>query len=213
MTRNTVVDHLIYEIDFALRTLFTAQKRSCLRPSPAQTIKDTSLPLPSRTHSAGLLRVDHAGEICAQGLYRGQAFSAKSQQVEKHMKQAAAEESAHLAWCEERLEELSSRTSVLNALWYGTSFLIGSLVGLIGDKVSLGFVAETERQVYSHLQNHLDSLPKEDKRSRAILDVMKDDEASHATQALESGGIELPVVVKYGMRLLSKVMTKSSYYL
>ncbi len=159
------------------------------------------------------MRVNHAGEVAAQALYRGHALSAGKPELRAHMERAAAEESDHLAWCEQRVRELGGRTSVLNPLWYAGSFAIGALTGLAGDKWSLGFVAETERQVVKHLETHLQRLPEGDEQSRAILEQMRDDEARHATVAIEAGAAPLPEPLKRAMALTSRVMTHSAYWL
>jgi ubiquinone biosynthesis monooxygenase Coq7 len=159
------------------------------------------------------MRVNHAGEISAQALYQGQALTAKLPDVRDKMEQAAEEEFDHLNWCQSRLSELDSHTSVLNPAWYAGSFVIGALAGAAGDKWSLGFVAETEHQVVRHLDEHLEKLPAQDARSRAILERMKYDEAQHATVALQSGGAKLPFVVKKLMQLTSKVMTRTAYWI
>lgn len=206
------LDTLISEVDNALRTLFPPAQRPRTRPSPAESLADTNLSTKEKKHVAGLMRVNHAGEVCAQALYQGQALTAQLTHIKKQMSDAAAEETDHLAWCEERLTELGSKPSVLNLLWYGGSIILGALAGLAGDKVSLGFVAETERQVAHHLHRHLKNLPAKDKKSHAILMKMKEDEEQHATTALNAGAIELPYFVKQLMRIVSKLMTKSSYY-
>jgi len=157
------------------------------------------------------MRVNHSGEVSAQGLYQGQALTAKLPDVRAKMEQAAIEENDHLVWCEQRLKDLDARKSLLNPIWYGGSFLIGATAGLLGDKWSLGFVAETEHQVVRHLDEHLESLSESDERSRAILDQMKIDEAKHATTALHHGGADLPTAVKKIMGLMSKVMTRTAY--
>lgn len=159
------------------------------------------------------MRVNHAGEVAAQALYRGHAVTARTDALRGHMERAAEEETDHLAWCEQRLGELGSRTSLLNPLWYGGSFAIGALAGWAGDKWSLGFVAETEQQVVKHLEDHLTRLPAEDAQSRAILEQMRKDEAQHATVAIEAGAAELPEMVKRAMALTSAVMTRSAYWL
>ncbi|MCE0722102.1 MULTISPECIES: 2-polyprenyl-3-methyl-6-methoxy-1,4-benzoquinone monooxygenase [Legionella] len=207
------LDTLISEIDNALRTLFPPAQRTSTRSSPAESFAETDLSTQEKKHVAGLMRVNHAGEVCAQALYQGQALTAQLTHIKKQMSDAAAEETDHLAWCEERLAELGSKPSVLNPLWYGGSIILGSLAGLAGDKVSLGFVAETERQVARHLHRHLKKLPTKDKKSHAILMKMKEDEEQHATTALNAGAIELPYIVKQLMRVVSKLMTKSSYYI
>ncbi len=153
------------------------------------------------------MRVNHTGEVCAQALYQGQALTARSHKVRADMAQAAQEENDHLAWCEQRLEQLGTHKSRLNPLWYGGSFAIGVVSGLLGDRVNLGFLAETEKQVVRHLDGHLQILPQHDKASRAIIDQMKIDEGKHATHALHAGGMELPSAVKRLMRAASKVMT------
>lgn len=207
-----ILDTLIYEVDSALRTLFPPAKRMSTRPSPTEQLSDTQLTSKEKKHVAGLMRVNHAGEVCAQALYQGQALTAQLTHIKKQMSDAAAEEIDHLAWCEARLTELGSQPSRLNAFWYGGSLLLGAIAGLAGDKVSLGFVAETERQVSAHLQSHLDKLPIDDKKSQAILSKMKEDEEQHATAALNAGAIELPYLVKQLMGAVSKLMTRSSYY-
>ncbi|HHT0594739.1 TPA: 2-polyprenyl-3-methyl-6-methoxy-1,4-benzoquinone monooxygenase [Legionella anisa] len=205
-------DTLIFEVDNTLRTLFPPAQRASTRPSPAESLADTELSAEEKRHVAGLMRVNHAGEVCAQALYQGQALTAQLTHIKKQMSDAAAEETDHLAWCEERLAELGSKPSILNPLWYGGSIILGAVAGFAGDKVSLGFVAETERQVAHHLHRHLKKLPAKDKKSHAILIKMKEDEEQHATTALNAGAIELPYIVKQLMRVVSKLMTKSSYY-
>lgn len=209
----SLLDTLIKEADTALRTLLPPQERIPNRPSPAQEVKDIALSTKEKQHIAGLMRVNHSGEVCAQALYQGQALTAKLENIKEQMRQAAIEENDHLAWCEKRLHELGSHPSFLNPLWYAGSLMIGALAGLISDKVSLGFVAETENQVSAHLQGHLARLPQNDLKSRAIIERMQEDEAHHAQTALEAGAYELPFAVRQLMTLVSKVMTKSSYYL
>lgn len=159
------------------------------------------------------MRINHTGEVCAQALYQGQALTARLPEVRQAMEHAAEEEIDHLAWCEQRIRELGGRPSLLNPLFYGLSFGVGAVAGLISDKVSLGFVAATEDQVVKHLDEHLAQLPEQDHKSRAILEQMREDELQHATTALEAGGLRFPAPVKFGMTLLSKVMTKSTYRL
>jgi 3-demethoxyubiquinol 3-hydroxylase len=166
-----------------------------------------------RRRSARLMRVNHAGEVAAQALYRGQALTARNAEAATVMSQAAAEEIDHLAWCEQRIAELGGRVSVLNPLWYAGSFLIGSLAGALGDRTSLGFLSETERQVESHLQDHLDRLPATDGRSRAIVEQMQHDEIAHGAKAETLGAAALPGWVKAAMRLTSRLMTRGSYWL
>ncbi|BCA93956.1 2-nonaprenyl-3-methyl-6-methoxy-1,4-benzoquinol hydroxylase [Legionella antarctica] len=184
-----------------------------MRPSPAHEIADHPLSSSAKKHIAGLMRVNHAGEVCAQALYQGQALTAQLTHIKQQMVQAAAEETDHLAWCEERLVELGSKPSVLNPIWYSGSLLLGALAGLAGDQISLGFVAETERQVTAHLQRHLQTIPIDDKKTKIILEKMQEDEEHHATLAVAAGAAELPYLIKQLMRVVSKLMTKSSYYL
>ena len=165
-----------------------------------------------RRHVAGLMRVNHAGEVAAQGLYQGQAATARLDGVRAAMEQAAQEEADHLAWCESRLADLGSRPSLLNPLWYAGSYSIGAAAGLAGDRWSLGFVAETERQVVRHLEEHLERLPTDDERSRAILEQMKTDEEQHGAQAIESGGDALPAPIRGAMTLVSRLMTRGAYW-
>ncbi len=204
------VDRLLLQADAALRTLlpFSGQP---YRPSPGIVQPDAELNESEARHVAGLMRINHTGEVCAQALYQGQALTAKLPEVRSAMEQAADEEIDHLAWCEQRIRELGSHPSVLNPLFYGLSFGVGAMAGLISDRVSLGFVAATEDQVCKHLDEHLDQLPQEDRKSRAILEQMRLDEEQHSTAALEAGGLRFPAPVKFGMTLLSKVMTKSTY--
>ena len=213
MRTTSFFDTLITEVDSALRTLIPPQKRIPARLSPANHITDHPLSSSAKKHIAGLMRVNHAGEVCAQALYQGQALTAQLTQIKQQMTQAAAEEIDHLAWCEERLAELGSKPSLLNPIWYSGSLLLGALAGLAGDKISLGFVAETERQVTSHLQKHVQDIPAEDKKTKAILERMQEDEEHHAALAVNAGAVELPYVIKQLMSAVSKLMTKSSYYL
>lgn len=182
------------------------------RENPAATLPQQSLTGTERNLSAGLMRVNHAGEVCAQALYLGQAATARTGALRSHLLEAAAEESDHLAWCEQRLRELDNHTSYLNPLWFAGSFAIGAVAGLAGDRWSLGFIAETERQVEQHLEGHELRLPAADLRSRAIVEQMKLDEARHGRRALEAGGAELPGPVRTAMRLVSRVMTGSAYW-
>ena len=159
------------------------------------------------------MRVNHRGEVCAQALYHGQALTAKLPNVRREMEFAAIEEQDHLAWCEQRLKELDSHTSLFNPVWYGLSFGMGAIAGIAGDKYSLGFVAETERQVSLHLQHHISQLPEQDERSRRILVQMNEDELHHRDTALNAGGVDLPIPVKITMTAISKLMTKTSYFI
>ena len=206
------IDKVINEIDTALRTISPPLRRSTSRYSPAEGVQDSRLYPAEKKHSAGLMRVNHAGEVCAQALYQGQALTAQLTHIKQQMTEAAIEETDHIAWCEQRLQELDSKPSQLNFIWYSGSLLLGALAGLAGDKISLGFVAETEHQVSAHLQAHLKKLPQEDKKTKLILEQMQKDEEHHAHTALEAGGIERPYLVKELMALVSKIMTKSSYY-
>lgn len=205
-------DHLLTQADKALRTLAPG-KATSQRPSPAtaQASREEALSEAEKKHAAGLMRVNHSGEVCAQALYQGQALTAKLSRVRTEMELAAEEEVDHLAWCQERVQQLGSHTSVLNPLWYGLSFGLGATAGLIGDKVSLGFVAATEEQVCKHLESHLQSLPPQDEKSRAVVSQMLKDEAQHAQTALQAGGHRFPTPVKAAMSLVSKAMTKASY--
>lgn len=204
------VDQMINQFDVLLRTLVpkTAQAH---RANPGLVHEQHDMDEAERRHAAGLMRINHTGEVCAQALYQGQAMTAKLEEVREQMTQAAQEEIDHLAWCDQRLQELDSRTSLLNPLFYGLSFGVGAAAGLAGDKYSLGFVAATEEQVCKHLEEHFESLPIQDDRSRAILRQMHEDEAQHADWALGAGGVAFPMPVKKVMALLSKVMTKSVY--
>lgn len=203
-------DRLLMQADAALRTLlpFSGQPS---RPSPALLKTETELSESETRHVAGLMRINHTGEVCAQALYQGQALTARLPQVRQAMEQAADEEIDHLAWCEQRIRQLGSHTSVLNPIFYGLSFGIGASAGLISDRISLGFVAATEDQVCKHLDDHVGQLPAGDEKSRAILEQMREDEAEHSTAAIEAGGLRFPAPVKFGMSLVSKVMTKATY--
>jgi ubiquinone biosynthesis monooxygenase Coq7 len=206
------VDQFLIGIDSALRTLF-GRPQVTERVNPAEHIEETEMSEQERDLTARLMRINHTGEVCAQALYQGQALTAKLPQIRATMERAAQEENDHLAWCEARLNELDNRKSLLNPFWYAGSFLIGATAGLAGDKWSLGFVAETEHQVEAHLDNHMQRIPIQDQKSLAILKQMKEDEIHHATVALEAGGAELPAPIKAAMKLTSKLMTKSVYYL
>lgn len=204
-------DHLINSFDQALRSLVPGST-TAERPAPVVG-NESQLSVNEARHVAGLMRVNHSGEVCAQALYHGQALTARLPKVREEMQQAAREEQDHLAWCEMRLRELDSFPSLLNPLWYGLSYSMGALAGLAGDDYSLGFVAETEAQVSKHLKSHLQQLPASDARSRAILEQMNVDELHHRDVAIQAGARELPATVKAGMGLVSKVMTKTSYIL
>jgi len=206
------VDHLLINLDQAVRTLF-GKPHVTERPNPATGLPDAEMDEHERDHVARLMRINHTGEVCAQALYQGQALTARTPEVRYAMERSAAEENDHLDWCEGRVHELGGRLSLLNPLWYAGSFLIGASAGLAGDKWSLGFVVETEKQVVKHLDEHLEQLPEHDIKSRAILEQMKEDEGHHATMALHAGGAELPGPVKGLMKLVSKVMTRTAYWI
>ena len=204
------LDRLLNQADQSLRTLIPGAAQA-QRPSPAQHLANVPMDDHERQHIAGLMRINHTGEVCAQALYQGQALTAKLPEVREKMEHAAAEEIDHLAWCEQRLGELGSHTSVFNPLFYGMSFGMGAAAGLISDRISLGFVAATEQLVERHLDDHLNQLPEEDIKSRAILEQMREDEIEHGHAALEAGGSVFPPPVMQAMALLSKVMTKATY--
>ena len=206
----SILDQFITQIDHGLRTVL-ADAPPPERVSPASDQKDVELSSKDRDHAIGLMRVNHTGEVCAQALYQGQALTAKLPGVREQMREAAVEEVDHLAWCEDRIKDLGGRTSLLNPLFYAASFGIGAGAGLISDKLSLGFVAATEDQVCSHLKTHLDQLPQEDLKSRAVVQEMLADEERHAQAALDAGGYKFPSPVKKAMTLISAVMTKGSY--
>jgi ubiquinone biosynthesis monooxygenase Coq7 len=207
----SLIDRFINESDKVLRTLATGNKASGLA-SPARTVAEGDLSESERRHAASLMRINHTGEVCAQARYQGQALTAKLPHVREEMDAAAKEEVDHLNWCGERLSQLNSHTSVLNPAFYGLSFGMGAIAGAISDKVSLGFVAATEDQVCQHLKKHLNELPATDSKSRAIVVKMLEDEARHKQSALEAGGAEFPAPITLGMKLLSTVMTKTTYH-
>ncbi len=207
-----IIDQLIIRFDQYL-TRHRATEKAAGRVSPADSVPDATLNATERHHVEGLMRVNHAGEVAAQALYQGQALISRDPVVRQAMHRSADEEIDHLDWCKKRLDELGGHASYLNPVWYLGSFSIGTLTGLAGDKWSLGFVAETERQVVVHLQGHLQRLPVKDMKSRVILQQMMEDEARHGSVATTIGGIELPAVVKSGMRLCSKVMTRTAYWI
>lgn len=208
--RYSTLDRLLTQADQSLRTLVPGAAQAN-RPSPSQHMPNVPMDEHERQHIAGLMRINHTGEVCAQALYQGQALTAKLPDVRAKMEHAAAEEIDHLAWCEQRLRELKSQPSVLNPLFYGLSFGMGAAAGLISDRISLGFVAATEQLVERHLDDHLAQLPEEDIKSRAILEQMRIDEIEHGAQALEAGGMIFPEPVKAAMTLLSGFMTKATY--
>ncbi len=208
----TPVDTLLIHVDQALRTVF-GQPTTTGRPNPATRQPTDGLEPVEQQEAGRLMRVNHTGEVCAQALYQGQAWTAQLGEVRDRMDQAALEENDHLAWCRERLTELGTHPSVLNPLFYAGAFAIGAAAGRAGDRWSLGFVAETEHQVVAHLNDHLNRLPAQDQASRAILEQMKEDEARHATHALEAGGTPLPLPVRVLMKAVSKVMTGTTYWI
>jgi ubiquinone biosynthesis monooxygenase Coq7 len=206
----TFIDRLISHTDQALRTVF-GEPIGSGRENPAEPIADQELSSSDKAKSIRLMRVNHAGEVCAQALYQGQALTARHHETRQQMKQAAIEENDHLAWCRQRLDELGGHTSLLNPVWYTGSLAMGAASGLMGDKWSLGFLAETENQVVKHLDGHLHQLPATDEKSHLIVEQMKVDEARHKTSALNAGGTPLPGPVKKLMTLVSRVMTSTAY--
>jgi ubiquinone biosynthesis monooxygenase Coq7 len=203
------IDRLVIGFDRALRTL--CGPAVSLRPVPGENLPNLELSAAEKRHAAALMRVNHSGEVCAQALYQGQVLTVRDDAVRKTLESAAAEETEHLAWTAQRIGELGGRVSVLNPLFYAGSFAIGALSGLLGDKWNMGFLAETERQVEGHLDGHLEQLPAQDQKSRAIVAQMKEDEARHANMALAHGAAELPAPVKQAMRISSRLMTVSTY--
>ncbi len=208
--RYSPLDHLIMNVDQALRTL-AGKPLVTGRPNPATGEQEAELSDAEKAESARLMRINHAGEVAAQGLYQGQALTARLDKVRARMERAAEEENDHLEWCESRVRELGGHLSYLNPLWYLGSFAIGAAAGAIGDKWSLGFVVETEKQVISHLDSHLERIPGKDRKSRVILEQMKIDEAQHGAAAKKAGGADLPEPVRRLMKLTSKVMTATAY--
>tara|TARA_R110002110_G_scaffold65206_1_gene179862 strand:+ start:9072 stop:9728 length:657 start_codon:yes stop_codon:yes gene_type:complete len=206
----TAIDNLMLTIDQCMRSFNRA--RATQAPYPADGKPDNNLTTPQQKKSASFMRVNHCGEVCAQALYLGQSLTARNQDTSAAMQEAADEEIDHLVWCEKRLSELNSRTSYLNPIWFTGSLAIGIMAGLAGDKVSLGFLSETENQVVKHLDKHLQLLPYADQRSRAIITQMKADEAEHAILAVQQGAIELPAPIKFTMRITSKIMTTIAHY-
>lgn len=208
----TALDRLIINVDRIVRVLAGAAGGTG-RETPAATAPESDLGESERRRAAALMRVNHSGEVAAQALYHGQAFTAHTEEVRQKLERAAREENDHLVWCERRVSELGSRTSILAPAWYMGAFAIGALAGASGDKWSLGFVAETERQVVAHLDGHIARLPEGDERSRTVVLQMREDEGRHATVALESGGALLPRPIPSVMKLAAKVMTESSYWI
>lgn len=206
-------DHCIALIDDALRTILPKSTTAQTRANPSDNVSDNFLSPTEKKHAAGLMRVNHSGEVAAQALYQGQAIYAREETIRNHLQQAAVEEIDHLSWCEQRLSELGSSPSLLNPIWHYTSLILGIVAGLAGDAISLGFLAETEEQVTRHLHKHLQLLPKNDLKSRAIVKQMAIDENNHALAAYAHGGRVLPSMIRLMMKWGSKVLTKSSYYI
>jgi len=203
------VDRLIAEFDRALRTVSSVADPS--RVSPAEALPEADLSEQDRGHAAALMRVNHVGEVCAQALYQGQALTARDPHARQALERAAREEEDHLAWSAQRVDELGGRTSLLNPLWYAGAFTLGAVAGALGDRWNLGFLAETERQVEEHLSGHLERLPKEDARTRTLVEAMRADEARHRDTAVRLGAAQLPAPVKRAMRLASGLMTRIAY--
>jgi ubiquinone biosynthesis monooxygenase Coq7 len=211
MNRLLTTDKLICAFDTGLRTLFA--KPHSEREHPDVAIDDSPMDNQQKKHVSALMRVNHTGEVCAQALYSGQALTAQSAATSSTMQQAAREETEHLAWCESRIEALGGHTSVLNPLFYAGSFAIGAVAGALGDKWSLGFLQETEKQVGAHLASHLDQLPTTDEKSRRIIAQMQIDEAKHANDAKQQGAAELPAPIKFCMTKMSQLMTSTTYHI
>lgn len=211
MHKKTLSDHLIAGIDNALRTLATPEQGGS-RPNPAGDTEPREVSDKAKRHAAGLMRVNQAGEVAAQGLYQGHALVARNSEVREEMETAADEERDHLNWCTQRLSELDARPSVFNPLWYGGAYALGALSGLAGDRWSLGFIAETEKQVVDHLDTHLDKLPEEDARSRQILATMLDEEQHHRDTAKQAGAAPLPRPARALMKHAARLMTRSAYW-
>jgi ubiquinone biosynthesis monooxygenase Coq7 len=215
MRHESPIDNLLVSVDRALRSVFAtpAAARPIPRPARSEGVGDKALSEADKRTAASLMRVNHAGEVAAQALYHGQAAFARRPEVRDMLLEAAREEADHLAWCDQRLRELDSRPSLLGPLWYAGSFAIGAAAAVAGDAVSLGFVSETERQVEGHIDSHLDKLPPQDVRSRAVLEQMRSDEMAHGAAARAAGGVELPPPVQNAMRATARVMTTTSYWL
>ena len=205
------LDRLITAFDNGLRTLLAPAHSA--RAVPGAALAEPEMTAPERQVAAALMRVNHTGEICAQALYQGQALTARNASARAALEQAAVEETDHLAWTAQRIEELGGRASLLNPLWYAGSFALGAAAGFLGDKWNLGFLAETVRQVEGHLEGHLDRLPAQDEKSRAIVNEMKVDESRHARTAVDHGAAELPEPVKLAMKLGSRIMTRTAYWI
>ena len=208
----SLLDDFLIHVDLARKTL-CVQPKDHQRSYPAKNTVENNLSEQEKKHSAGLMRVNHSGEVCAQALYQGQALTARSYFVKEKMQEAADEELDHLAWCNQRLYELNSHTSYLNFIWYCGALSIGLVAGIIGDRWSLGFLAETEEQVVKHLESHLGILPQDDEKSRIIVEQMRDDESQHRDMAFEAGAASLPQFIKKLMAISSKIMTQIAYSL
>lgn len=206
-----LIDKLISTFDIGLRTVFA--NAHAARPRPDAHLDEAVLDDKHKLHAAALMRVNHVGEVCAQALYSGQALTSRNPQIVKSLQHAAAEETDHLAWCEARINELGGRKSLLNPIWYAGSFTLGVVAGALDDKWNLGFLAETEKQVSDHLQNHLQQLSNADIKTRTIIEQMQHDEAEHASEAQMLGASELPTAIKTGMQIASKLMTNTAYYI
>lgn len=209
-TAHSLIDRLLTGFDEALRTCAPGASHA-ERESPGQARPESELDDSQARHAAGLMRINHSGEVCAQALYRGQAATARLGEVRASMEEAAAEEIDHLVWCEQRLDALGSRPSLFNPLWYGMSFGLGAVAGLVGDRWSLGFVAETEKQVCEHLEDHLRKLPEDDHKSRAVLEQMLIDEEKHGAAAKQAGGADLPAPARAAMTAMAGVMKQVTY--
>ncbi len=207
----SLIDRLVEPADQALRTLFRVHQST--RPYPAQGIDETVEQPAARRKVTSLMRVNHSGEVAAQALYQGQAFVARDPGLRDSLLEAGREEADHLAWCSQRINEVGGRTSLLDPLWYAGSFAIGTLAGLAGDRTSLGFIAETERQVVEHLDGHLQELPDDDRRTRAVVHQMSADETRHGTHAMQAGGAELPSLTRALMKLTAKIMTRTARWI
>ncbi len=206
-----ILDRLIIGFDKSLRTVLSQPYAT--RPRPDETLAETILDDAEKRHAAALMRVNHCGEVCAQALYSGQAFTSRNATTTAALNEAAIEETDHLAWCEGRMQELGGRKSLLNPIWYLGSFSMGIVAGALGDKWNLGFLAETEKQVAQHLERHLATLPANDQKTRAIIEQMHMDETAHADTAFNHGAADLPTPARIMMQMASKVMTSTSYYL
>ncbi len=211
MKAYTGIDKFIMGVDQALVTVFGSPKTTG-RSYPASGRSDEQVSATDKEQAARLMRINHVGEVCAQALYQSQAMTTRNATIRAKMRQSSEEENDHLDWCAKRIDELGGHKSLLNPLWYAGSFALGTAAGIAGDRWNLGFVAETEKQVVRHLESHLEQLSENDQRSRAIVEQMKTDEAEHATAALKAGGSDLPEPVRKGMQLMSKIMTRTAYW-